>query len=227
MRWMLGRRDGTMACVAWASGIERCRCQGRGSAAPPNHKLSATFPTCARFLQCLSIAPNIPRRRLPASEAYARWGRLLKSGFYPCNRRSETTFNDHYRGRYKHTKEDANKLKQTLTPEEEEYSIEICGNLSMCGFPVRTWFVVDIARSILQRRAPWLDIGPRWIDKCFYKCHPECRNGFSSKLDAVRAGQGGYVNLLLLFSKYHLLPLIRKREITAETHTIWMKLGTF
>jgi len=86
--------------------------------------------------------------------------------------------------------EDYHKSRRLLKEEEEEILIWYCDILQRTGFPQSVKDAIALAEKILQKRDPTATISPRWLDRSFYKRHPEVKARWSQQLDRVRATHG-------------------------------------
>jgi len=81
---------------------------------------------------------------------------------------------------------DFGKSRRLLLEAEEKTLIWRCNILQRAGFPQTVKDVRDLAQTILRKRDPTGTISPQWIDRYFYKQHPEVKARWSQQLDKVR-----------------------------------------
>ena len=110
-----------------------------------------------------------------------------KSGAAVVAEMKQTTFGHRTLGR--RSAED-HKSRRLLKEEEEEFLIWQCDILQRTGYPLSVKEVATLAEMILRKRDPTATISPRWIDRSFYKQHPEVKARWSQQLDRIRALQG-------------------------------------
>jgi hypothetical protein len=103
--------------------------------------------------------------------------------------------------------EDYHKSRQLLNAEEEEVLIWYCDILQRTGFPQNVKDAIALAEKILRKRDPTATISPRWLDRSFYKRHPEVKARWSQQLDRVRATHGNnFAALEAFFEMVYPLP---------------------
>jgi hypothetical protein len=90
------------------------------------------------------------------------------------------------------------KSRRLLKEGEENVLIWYCDILQRAGFRQSIRDVRELAK-ILQKRDPAGTVGPRWIDRCLYKHHPEVKARWSQQLDRLRARHGNNFNALESF----------------------------
>ena len=133
-----------------------------------------SLPECVRFQE--------------AFEMYREGIIPNKSGAAIVAEMKRTTFG--YRTRGRRSAEDYHKSRRLLKEEEEQLLIWQCDILQRTGFPLSVKDVTSLAEMILRKREPTATISPRWIDRSFYKQHPEVKARWSQQLDRIRALQG-------------------------------------
>jgi hypothetical protein len=106
-----------------------------------------------------------------------------KSGAAVVAEMKETTFV--YRTLGRRSAEDYHKSRRLLKEEEEEILIWRCDILQRAGFPQTVKDVTASAEQILQKRNPTATVSSRWIDRSFYKQHPEVKARWSQQLDRI------------------------------------------
>jgi hypothetical protein len=81
---------------------------------------------------------------------------------------------------------DYGKSRRLLLEAEEKTLIWRCDLLQRAGFPQTVQDVRDLAQTLLRKRDPTGTVSPRWIDRYFYKQHPEVKARWSQQLDKIR-----------------------------------------
>jgi len=143
-----------------------------------------TIPECVRFQEALDMHREgvISTKRDAAVVA-----EMARSTFV-------------HRAQGRRSAEDYHKSRQLLKAEEEEILIRYCDILRRTGFPQSVKDTIALAEEILRKRDPTATISPRWLDRSFYKRHPEVKARWSRQLDRVGATHGnGFAALEAFF----------------------------
>jgi hypothetical protein len=142
-----------------------------------------TLPECVRFQEALDM--------------YSSGIISTQTGAATAAEMPRSTFSHRFHGR--RSAEDYNKGRQLLNNAEEGILVWYCDILQRTGFPLSVKDVTALAGKILRKRDPDATVSPRWIDRSFYKRHPEVKARWSQQLDRIRAVHGNNFAALELF----------------------------
>jgi hypothetical protein len=155
-------------------------------------------------MSSISSKQNDEDTRVPACVRFQEAFEMYNSTIIPTHAGAATvaemarsTFTHRALGR--RSAEEYQQSRQLLNSAEEGILLWHCDILQRAGFPMNVKDVTALAETILRKRDPTGTVSPRWLDRCFFKRHPEVKVRWSQQLDRIRATHGNNFAAIELF----------------------------